>query len=287
MLKIVNNFNKYLTQEIEHEYGINIKSLTDFNEFYNDAFNNQLNEFTEISDDTKYIYDDHVKVFYMTLLNTNKVPKQIKNFKNIVFNNELIKKILKSIKKNENENESENENLKNNNNNNEDIYNLTNIVNNNNSNDESDDDSDDESNDESEYNSNENTNVKKNDIIIADEIKNENEKNNIAINKSLIKYAKNLRKLIIDIDNKHNELLIILNTIFQDNPLSINTLLTIKELDQLLLKTKTIIKKLFLSCDNNYETNLGIFKQMVEEQLIRNIPRQIENLKLQIKHAMI
>jgi hypothetical protein len=105
---------------------------------------------------------------------------------------------------------------------------------------------------------------------------------------SLIKnYAKQLQTMTNDTTKINNELIGILNEIFiyrldpntNNKNITINPKLNDELLDNIVVKARNIIVKLYLNCENEFMKSLNLFEAVVEEQIKKNTFRRIESLK--------
>ena len=100
-------------------------------------------------------------------------------------------------------------------------------------------------------------------------------------------YANNIKEMIKKTNIGQQELLNIINQIFsyvidpQTNKkqIVINHKLTEKGLQELIVKSREIIIKLYLSCENDYITGLKIYETIVEQKILDTAQKQIQNLE--------
>ena len=106
-------------------------------------------------------------------------------------------------------------------------------------------------------------------------------------NKLFIQYAENLRDMINKTNKGQDELLKILDIIFTytiDNEtnkkeIRINPELNEKLLQELIIKTRSIIVSLYLTCEIDYANGIKIYEAIVEKKILETAQSQIANLE--------
>ena len=151
-------------------------------------------------------------------------------------------------------------------------------------------------------NSNENKlpeNIKKfSDIKLRDYINNPNCNGTNPLYKTLIQgnyknnliaqYAENLKHMIM-ITNKNQEALLeILSEIFvyyndehNNKKIRVNPLLNEDKLQKIVIRTRALIIKLYLTCEIEYNKGLKIYEALIEQKILNTSQQQIKNLENQ------
>jgi hypothetical protein len=106
-------------------------------------------------------------------------------------------------------------------------------------------------------------------------------------NKLFKNYAENLKKMIQTANNNQESLLAIINQLFvytidpQTNKkqIRVNPSLTEKRLQEIVVDTRSLIIKLYLSCEIDYVNGLKMYEAIVEQQILLTAQNQINNLE--------
>jgi hypothetical protein len=106
-------------------------------------------------------------------------------------------------------------------------------------------------------------------------------------NNLFIQYAENIRDMINKTNEGQEELLKILDQIFTytiDNEsnkkeIRINPQLSEKILQELIVKTRSLIIKLYLTCEIDYANGIKIYEAIVEKKILETAQSQIANLE--------
>lgn len=98
----------------------------------------------------------------------------------------------------------------------------------------------------------------------------------------LTSYAKNLNKMMVTINEKHQELLRILNELFLKNgdDVSIHPGLTDESLQILVERTRTCIIELYLHCEVDFVNGIHMYEAIVHYQVLESTQNQIKQLVL-------
>ena len=99
-------------------------------------------------------------------------------------------------------------------------------------------------------------------------------------------YAKNLKNMIQNANKNQQALLEIINKIFvytidpQTNKkqIRINPSLTEEKLQEIVVETRSLIIKLYLSCEKDYVNGLKIYEAIIEQKILETSQNQINNL---------
>jgi len=99
-------------------------------------------------------------------------------------------------------------------------------------------------------------------------------------------YAKNLKNMIQNANKNQQALLEIINKIFvytidpQTNKkqIRINPSLTEEKLQEIVVETRSLIIKLYLSCEKDYVHGLKIYEAIIEQKILETSQNQINNL---------
>lgn len=106
-------------------------------------------------------------------------------------------------------------------------------------------------------------------------------------NKLFRDYAENLKKMIQTANKNQDALLTIINQIFVytidpqtgKKQIRINPLLTEGRLQEIVIETRALIIKLYLTCEMDYVNGLKIYEAIVEQKIIETAKNQITNLE--------
>ena len=106
-------------------------------------------------------------------------------------------------------------------------------------------------------------------------------------NKLFKDYAENLKKMIQTTNKNQETLLTIINQIFVytidpqsgKKQIRINPLLTEKRLQEIVIETRALIIKLYLSCEIDYVNGLKMYEAIVEQKILETTKNQITNLQ--------
>jgi phenylalanyl-tRNA synthetase alpha subunit len=99
-------------------------------------------------------------------------------------------------------------------------------------------------------------------------------------------YAENLKKMIQTANKNQEALLDIINKIFVytvdpqtiKKQIRINPLLTEQGLQDIVVETRALIIKLYLSCEMDYVNGLKMYEAIVEQKILETAQSQINNL---------
>jgi hypothetical protein len=105
-------------------------------------------------------------------------------------------------------------------------------------------------------------------------------------NKLFNDYAENLKKMIQTANKNQEALLDIINKIFVytvdpqtiKKQIRINPLLTEQGLQDIVVETRALIIKLYLSCEMDYVNGLKMYEAIVEQKILETAQSQINNL---------
>ena len=100
------------------------------------------------------------------------------------------------------------------------------------------------------------------------------------------RYAENLKKMIQTANKNQEALLDIINKIFVytvdpqtiKKQIRINPLLTEQGLQDIVVETRALIIKLYLSCEMDYVNGLKMYEAIVEQKILETAQSQINNL---------
>jgi len=106
-------------------------------------------------------------------------------------------------------------------------------------------------------------------------------------NKLFNNYAENLKKMIQTTNQNQEALLTIINQLFvytidpQTNKkqIRVNPSLTEEQLNKIVVETRSLIIKLYLSCEIDYVNGLKIYEAIVEQKILETAQNQIQNLE--------
>lgn len=105
-------------------------------------------------------------------------------------------------------------------------------------------------------------------------------------NKLFKEYADNLKKMMNTTNINQQALLTIINQLFvyTINPqtgqrqIRVEPSLTENKLQEIVVKTRALIIKLYLSCEQDYVTGLKIYEAIIEKQMLDTTKKRIDNL---------
>jgi hypothetical protein len=98
-------------------------------------------------------------------------------------------------------------------------------------------------------------------------------------------YAKNLKNMIHSVNEKHGELIEILNKIFvfighsDDKRITIHPELNEESLKNILIETRDCINELYLICEKDFVEGIQIYEAIVESKIFETTRGQIESLQ--------
>jgi hypothetical protein len=98
-------------------------------------------------------------------------------------------------------------------------------------------------------------------------------------------YAKNLKSMIHSVNEKHNDLMEILNKIFvymgegDDKRVTINPELNENSLQNILIETRNCIHDLYMTCEKDFVEGIQIYEAIVESKIFETTKNQITNLE--------
>jgi len=98
-------------------------------------------------------------------------------------------------------------------------------------------------------------------------------------------YAKNLKNMIHSVNEKHSELIEILNKIFvfigdgDDKRITIHPELNEDSLKNILIETRDCINELYLICEKDFVEGIQIYEAIVESRIFETTRGQIESLQ--------
>jgi hypothetical protein len=106
-------------------------------------------------------------------------------------------------------------------------------------------------------------------------------------NKLFSDYAENLKKMIQSANKNQDALLTIINQIFVytidpqtgKKQIRINPSLSEERLQEIVIETRALIIKLYLTCEMDYVNGLKIYEAIVEQKIIETAKNQITNLE--------
>lgn len=106
-------------------------------------------------------------------------------------------------------------------------------------------------------------------------------------NKLFKDYAENLKKMIQTANKNQQALLKIINDIFVytidpqtgKKQIRINPLLTEESLQNIVIETRSLIIKLYLTCEMDYVNGLKIYEAIVDQKILETAQNQIQNLE--------
>jgi len=106
-------------------------------------------------------------------------------------------------------------------------------------------------------------------------------------NKLFSNYAENLKKMIQTANKNQNALLTIVNQIFVytidpqtgKKQIRINPELTEEKLQEIVIETRALIIKLYLTCEMDYVNGLKIYEAIIEQKILDTAQNQIKKLE--------
>jgi hypothetical protein len=105
-------------------------------------------------------------------------------------------------------------------------------------------------------------------------------------NELFMKYADNLKEMIIKTNKNRDELIEILNDLFvyfidketQSKKIRINPKLNEDNLKNIIIKTRSVVIKLYLNCEQDYVEGIKIYEAIVEQKILETSQKQIKSL---------
>jgi hypothetical protein len=105
------------------------------------------------------------------------------------------------------------------------------------------------------------------------------------------KYADNLRQSVDNANKNQDKLTDIINKLFshtkdpqtQKKVVRVNPELTEDELQKVVVESRELIINLYLTCEQDFETGVNIYKAIVEQLGLDTIQRQTETLERQLE----
>jgi hypothetical protein len=106
-------------------------------------------------------------------------------------------------------------------------------------------------------------------------------------NKLFSDYAENLKNMIRTTNKNQEALLVIINQIFVytidpqtgKKKIRINPLLTEERLQEIVVETRSLIIKLYLTCERDYVNGLKLYEAIVEQKILETAQNQITKLQ--------
>jgi hypothetical protein len=119
-------------------------------------------------------------------------------------------------------------------------------------------------------------------------------------NELFANYANNLKKMMININDKQNQLLEIINDLFvydsininkndsfmndsKNSFIRINPELNDKSLQELINKSRTLIMELYLKCEEDFLEGIKLYESIVESQILETTQKQITTLEREME----
>jgi len=105
-------------------------------------------------------------------------------------------------------------------------------------------------------------------------------------------YAKNLKNMILSVNEKHEELLVILNNIFvyigdgDNKRITINPELNENSLQNIMIETRNCIHDLYMICEKDFVEGIQIYEAIVESKIFETTKGQISSLEEMNDHIM-
>uniref|UniRef100_A0A6C0KPJ4 Uncharacterized protein n=1 Tax=viral metagenome TaxID=1070528 RepID=A0A6C0KPJ4_9ZZZZ len=106
-------------------------------------------------------------------------------------------------------------------------------------------------------------------------------------NKLFLSYAENLKKMIQNTNKNQNALISIINQLFVytidpqtlTKKIRVNPELTEAKLQEIVIETRALIIKLYLTCETDYVNGLKLFEAIVDQKIFETAKSQIANLE--------
>ena len=106
-----------------------------------------------------------------------------------------------------------------------------------------------------------------------------------------VKYADNLRQMVDNANKNQDKLTDIINKLFshtkdpqtQKKVVRVSPELTEDELQKVVVESRELIIQLYLTCEQDFETGVNIYKAIVEQLGLDTIQRQTETLEKEIE----
>ena len=100
------------------------------------------------------------------------------------------------------------------------------------------------------------------------------------------KYAKNLKQMIVTANKNQQQLLTIINKLFVysidpqtgKKQIRVTPSLTEEELQEIVVETRALIIKLYLTCEVDYVNSLNLYEAIIDKKIIETSQSQIANL---------
>jgi hypothetical protein len=113
-------------------------------------------------------------------------------------------------------------------------------------------------------------------------------------NKLFKDYAENLKKMIQTANNNQEMLLNIINQLFvytidpQTNKkrIRVNPKLSQERLQEIVIETRAIIIKLYLTCEVDYVNGLKLYEAIVDQKILETTQNQIQNLEIKSEQLL-
>ena len=105
-------------------------------------------------------------------------------------------------------------------------------------------------------------------------------------NKLFAEYAANIKKMVQSANNGQEALLSVINQLFsytineqtQEKEIRVNPSLNEQNIHKIVLETRAIIMRLYLTCENDYNTGIKIYEAIVEQKILETAQNQIKSL---------
>ena len=107
-------------------------------------------------------------------------------------------------------------------------------------------------------------------------------------NKLFAKYADNIKKMVIFINDKQQELLNIIEILFiiKNDDVRINPIITEQIIDAIIDKTRNTILELYLKCEDDFTESIKLHEAIIESLIILTTEGQIINLNELLKQNL-
>ena len=100
------------------------------------------------------------------------------------------------------------------------------------------------------------------------------------------KYAANIKQMITNANENQDALLRVINNLFsysvnpatQEKEIRINPSLNEQNIHNIVVDARSIIMKLYLTCENDYTTGIKIYEAIVEQKILETVQSQIKSL---------
>lgn len=105
-------------------------------------------------------------------------------------------------------------------------------------------------------------------------------------NKLFIEYATNIKQMVKNANENQEELLNVINKLFifsinpqnQQKEIRVNPELNENNIHKIVLETRAIIMRLYLTCEVDYTNGIKIYEAIIEEKILQTAQNQIQNL---------